>query len=90
MDLSALRASSGRSSSCFLRCASVANHACRDYIIEYWPNKGKEGAQIKDMYERIVKQMEKLATGPPNDASNGTTEKQDEPSSQDKATVKQT
>ena len=89
MDLSALRASSGKSSFCFLRSVPVANPR-RDYIIEYWPNKGKEGAQIKDMYERIVKQMEKLATGPPNDASNGTTEKPDEPSGQNKATVKQT
>lgn len=89
MNLSALRASSGKSSLCLLRSESVADHAYRDYIIEYWPNKGKEGAQIKDMYERIVKQMEKLANGPANDASNGTAEKQEEPSSQNNTTVKQ-
>ena len=57
----------------------TAKDISRDYIIEYWPNKGKEGAQIKDMYERLVKQ--KLVNGTANSASNGVLERQDGSSS---------
>lgn len=57
----------------------TAKDTSRDYIIEYWPNKGKEGAQIKDMYERLVKQ--KLVNGTANGASNGVLERQDGSSS---------
>ena len=59
----------------------IAKDISRDYIIEYWPNKGKEGAQIKDMYERLVKQNtasdKKPVNRTANGASNGVLEKQD-------------
>ena len=63
----------------------TAKDISRDYIIEYWPNKGKEGAQIKDMYERLVKQNiafdKKPVNGTANGASNSVLERQDGSSS---------
>ena len=77
MGQSASRVLFGRSNEPRYNVYSMADQVYRDYIIEFWPNRGKAGAAIKDMYERIVTYNAKQANGTStvNGAPNGNSER---------------